>query len=489
MLRSFRARLIFTVIALVAVAAGGVASLAFVLVRDSLRRQLIDDAVARAEFNITVLAAADPLPAGAGKDEFEATGLADRFLLRGTGGVYVEFAEDDPFASSLGLLATGELLPEEVRRTVADGHFAYTFVTVDGGSSLIVGGRRPPGGPDFYFVDPASSIDDTTAALLRTLAVAVGAVVLVGAAGAGLVARRVLRPVAQAGEAARLMSHGDLSVRLPADERDELGRLADAFNEMAVALDGQIHELVAARDREARFVADVSHELRTPVTALVNEVAHLEETLNRLAGTDRRVGAMLVADVARLRALVEDLLEVSRLDAGPPGGERSVLDPQRFLEAVIADRYPAAELRVVEPLPRVETDRRSLERIVGNLLDNARIHAPEAPVRMTVRHDGASLHVTVADDGPGVPPEVLAHLFDRFYKADPARRGGSGLGLAIAHRHARHLGGDLTVRPGRDRGLTFELTIPAEPLHSRDLDETSVAHPEDVKTPRDRRTP
>lgn len=477
MLRSFRGRLITTVIVLIGLTAGAVAVVSYALVRSSLRNQLVEDAVTRSEFNIAVLASPEQLPLDADPEAFEASGLANRFLLRGTGGVYVEFAGGESFASSLALLQADELLSDELRSIVSRGDFGYQFVALDGEPSLVVGGRRPPSGPDFYFFYSATEADQALSALGRVLLIAGIGVLTLGALGAGLIARRVLRPVAEAGEAAAVMAAGDLSVRLPADTTDELGRLAVSFNRMAASLEDQISALIAAHERERRFVADVSHELRTPLTALVNEADRLQHALDELSGTDRPVGRMLVADVARLRTLVEDLLEISRLDSSPTAPELSDVELGGFLQAVIAERHPAAQFQGTGG--RVRTDRRSLERIVGNLLDNARLHAPGAEVVVSGRIDDATLVLVVADNGPGVDDGALPHLFERFYKTDAARQGGSGLGLAIARQHARRLGGDLTARRGTPRGLVFELRIPvAESLPIGDGAEKARSQPE-----------
>jgi two-component system sensor histidine kinase MtrB len=276
------------------------------------------------------------------------------------------------------------------------------------------------------------------------------------------------------------MAEGDLSVRLPAERADELGRLAIAFNQMAASLEQQIDALVVAREREQRFVADVSHELRTPLTALVNESARLHGRLDGLPDTDRRVGEMLVADVGRLSALVEDLLEISRLDSASSEPDLSPIELSRFLEAVVTDRHPDARLSVDASIASVTTDRRSLERVVGNLLDNSRTHAPGAPVAVGVHREDGELCIAVSDQGPGVPAAEIPMLFDRFYKTDSSRQGGSGLGLAIARQHARRAGGELTVRPNVPTGLIFELRLPVtESLHSGDVAENVPVHSED----------
>lgn len=490
MFRSFRARLIATVIVLIGATAAVVGVTSFLLVRTSLRNQLVDDSVARAEFNITVLASEDQLPAGADRADLAASGLPDRFLLRGSGGVYVEFDNGEEYASSLGLLAAAESLSPELRSIVSRSAYGYEFLAVDGTPSVVVAGRRPGGGPDFYFFYPADGVESALSALARVLAIAGFGVTAVGALAAGLIARRVMRPVAIASRAAERMADGDLTVRLPAVTSDEIGKLAVAFNTMAESLEEQIGALVAAHARERRFTADVSHELRTPLTALVNEAARLETRLDELSEPDRRVGAMLVADVDRLRSLVEDLLEVSRLDSPMAPSDESEVDVAPFLEAVIADRHPDAQLRVDTMAGPVRTDRRSLERIVGNLLDNARAHAPGAPVAVTARLANGNLQISVSDEGPGVPAEAISHLFDRFYKTDASRQGGSGLGLAIARQHALRLGGELSVRAGDARGLVFDLSIPvSEPLRSGDGGENRTPQSEGESTLRNRRTP
>jgi len=179
----------------------------------------------------------------------------------------------------------------------------------------------------------------------------------------------------------------------------------------------------------------------------------------------RRMGELLTADVTRLRTLVEDLLEVSRLDAGSEALSPADFDAAALAAAVAAARCPSARVEAPGTLP-VRTDRRRLERILGNLLENAARHGAGGEVTVTLRRFAEDLEVIVADRGPGVPEAGLERLFERFYKADSARSSaGSGLGLAIARSHARALGGDLTARCREGGGLDFAARIPvAEPL-------------------------
>jgi two-component system sensor histidine kinase MtrB len=230
---------------------------------------------------------------------------------------------------------------------------------------------------------------------------------------------------------------------------------------MAAALDETIGRLRASQAQNRRFVADVSHELRTPLTALVAEASILREELDALPPGSRRAAELLVGDVSRFRTLVEELMELSRFDAAAEQVSVAPVDLVRLVTAIAAGRAPEGVLDLpAQPLV-VETDARRLERIVANLLDNVAEHAPASPAEVTLRADGGTVVLNVADRGPGVDAAALPHLFDRFYKADPSRRGGSsGLGLAIAREHAALLGGALSAanRPGG--GLVLELRLP-----------------------------
>jgi two-component system sensor histidine kinase MtrB len=229
---------------------------------------------------------------------------------------------------------------------------------------------------------------------------------------------------------------------------------------MAASLQMYVGRIEKSEERERRFVADVAHELRTPLTGLSNEAQLLEQHLGTMTGTGRRAAELLIADVARLRRLVEELLEISRLEAPPGPTDLVETDLRRLVEALLDERSAEAEIidGVAQP---VVCDRKGIERVVANLIDNATTHAPGASIRIAFDEDGSSIRITVSDDGPGVPDDDLEKLFDRFFKADRARQGGSGLGLAIARRHAERMGGRLSVHRVQPHGLSFELEIPA----------------------------
>jgi two-component system sensor histidine kinase MtrB len=348
-----------------------------------------------------------------------------------------------------------------------------------------VGGRLPGADVTFYFLHDARPIEAALSQL--ALGLGGGAVILslVALVAARLVARGVLAPVEVAARAAERMEHGDLSVRVPVTSRDEFGRLARRFNRMAATLEETIGRLEASQAQNRRFVSDVAHELRTPLTALVAEASILREHLAELPPGARRTGELLVDDVARLRTLVDELMELSRFDASAEEARHEPVHLDRLIRAIVAARLPSATLDVPSQPLVVATDPRRLERIVGNLLDNAREHAAGAGVEVTLTVESGDVVIAVADRGPGVPADRLDRIFDRFYKADPSRHGGSsGLGLAIAAEHAALLGGELRAANRDGGGLWIWLRLPVtEPLPGGDDAANGEAEPEGHHAP------
>ncbi|HEV2006556.1 MAG TPA: HAMP domain-containing sensor histidine kinase [Candidatus Limnocylindrales bacterium] len=454
-----RTRLALAIVGLVAVTVLtiGVGTYAFVDAR--LRDGLLADATRQAQFNLSVLVPGS-LPAGANADTFDQTGLPAAFRLRGDVEEIVDFGDGRPYYSDAALSGALDALPAEQRSVVSAGHLGYAWQTLAGRPVLVVAGRAAVG-PAIYFVFPAGSIDTALGQLRLGLAVAALIALVLAIATAGLIARGILRPVRSGSVAAARIAAGDLSARVPGGGTDEFARWAAEFNRMADSLESTVDRLAASESQNRRFVADVAHELRTPLTALVAEASLIESGLGDLSPDARRAAELLVADVRRLRTLVEDLMELSRFDAHAEEAERRPTDLGRIVTAAVAARLPdAAVFLPTEPVI-VDSDVRRLDRIVGNLLDNARTHAPGTPVDVSVSRDGDGAAISVADRGPGVAPETLGHLFDRFFKAEPSRRSGSsGLGLAIAAEHAALLGGTLVARPRVGGGLEVSLTLP-----------------------------
>lgn len=291
---------------------------------------------------------------------------------------------------------------------------------------------------------------------------------------AGLVfaaSRRVLGPVRRLAVAARQMSSGDLSVRIEPTGRDELARLVSSFNGMASDLEDKVGELQRMEARARQFAGDVSHELRTPLTAMT-AVADILPGHPGLTGDAAAAARLVRQEILHLNRLVEDLIEISRFDAGTA---TLVTDDTDIAAAVSGCLQARGWVDVGTDVPAgltVRLDRRRFDVILANLVGNALRHGGP-PVIVTARAEPHSsgderLILEVRDHGPGLPATAIAHVFDRFYKADTARARseGSGLGLAIASENARLHGGNIEVGNHPGGGAVFTLILPRGSRHS-----------------------
>jgi len=310
-------------------------------------------------------------------------------------------------------------------------------------------------------------------ATLRRL---MGAEFLISLAVLGLVAglalwlvRLGLQPLEGMGETAGAIAAGDLTRRVePADETTEVGRLGIALNTMLTHIEAAFEQRRRSEERLRRFVADASHELRTPLTSIRGYAELFRRGADTRPEDLAKSMANIEAEAARMGVLVDDLLLLARLDQGRPL-EREPLD----LTAVVTDAVESA--RAIEPDRTIELDADAAVRIVGdagrlrqvidNLLDNARVHAPDAAVTVTVGVDGDEATLEVADGGPGIDPEVASRIFERFMRGDPSRSrgtGGAGLGLSIVAAIVEAHGGSVTASAGGDGGATMTVRLPVE---------------------------
>lgn len=466
----------------IAVGVATLAVVAYTAVARSLRSSVERQALRDTELVVSQLGPAR-LPASPSAPDLVSGGLrAD--LERTTAGYLVRFDDGSEVASGF---AYGGRPPAEIVDLVASDRYALQWTDIaNGRRQVLVGARQQPAGPTFFLYYDAESTEAALTSLSKWLALGAVAVVVLGTGAAFVVSGRLLRPVARVADAARGVAAGDLSSSVPVQSDDELGDLAASFNHMTHALADKIAELQAAEAAQRGFVADVSHELRTPITALVHEADLLRDVLGDRPDTARLVD-LLVGDVHRLRTLVQDLLEVSRLDAAAEEIRVEPVDLSRFLAHVVAARSPAAVISIGPDAPVLYTDPRRLERIVGNLLDNANRHGG-GNVTVAVQPDGTTrrCRVIVADRGEGIAPGDEERIFERFVKRDASRHGeGTGLGLAIARSHARALGGELVARHRDGGGALFVLELPidgvARSLH--DGEGVATVDPEGVNEP------
>ena len=337
-----------------------------------------------------------------------------------------------------------------------NGEAGWARFNVDGKAQLGVAVPLPSINAAYIEVFPMESLNRTLEVLGNALAGGLVASAVGGAFVGFWASRRVLRPVAEIAAAADGISSGELTTRLWADPDPDLANLAQSFNHMADSLHDRIR-------REARFASDVSHELRTPLSALASASRVLERRRDELPERAQEAVDILASQLSRFQALVLDLLEIARLDAG-------VADVH-LEEAHLADlivRIAGAAGLADTPVnvgPDAEAavvivDRRRFERILVNLLDNAQNHAGGVS-RLTIDVAAGRGLVGVEDDGPGVSEDDRERIFDRFARGlGSSNRPGSGLGLALASEQARVQNSEIWVEASPMGGARFVVSLP-----------------------------
>ncbi|MCB1129114.1 MAG: HAMP domain-containing histidine kinase, partial [Verrucomicrobiae bacterium] len=268
------------------------------------------------------------------------------------------------------------------------------------------------------------------------------ALVLMIGAVAWYVTRNVVSPVSHAAVVSEKLAAGQLQERMVVKGEDEVARLGASFNHMAASLQEQITQLATLSQMQQRFVSDVSHELRTPLTTVRMAAEVLYDAREDFDPMNKRSAELLYNQVERFQSLLSDLLEISRFDAGAAVLDAEPQDIFQVLGQVIEGAAPVAEeygsevlLHAREKSIIVEMDSRRIDRILRNLVLNALEHGEGRPVHISVAANQDAVAIAVRDHGIGMTPTEAARVFDRFWRADPARArttGGSGLGLSIA---------------------------------------------------------
>ena len=374
-------------------------------------------------------------------------------------------------------------IPAALRSAVQNGNLAVQYAPVPATSSskhlvpgLIVGEPAGSGQFELYYLFPLTAEQQTIALVQRTVLFAGLALVILVLAIALLVTRQVVRPVRVAAQTADRLASGDLAQRIPTKGSDDIARLGQAFNDMADSLQRQFRRLEDLSRLQRRFTSDVSHELRTPLTTIRMASEYLYASRLDFPPELARSAELLHAELDRFEALLGDLLEISRYDAGVARLDAEPVDMRLVVGATVeANRMLAqrhgSELVVDAPeVPvNVDMDARRVERILRNLVANALDHGEGKPVVITIGYDGDSVAVTVRDHGIGLRPGEAGLVFNRFWRGDPSRSrltGGTGLGLAISLEDARLHDGWLQAWGEKDRGAQFRLTLPRQAGHT-----------------------
>jgi two-component system sensor histidine kinase MtrB len=491
--RSLRTRVVTAIVVLCAVVVGSVGWLVMRQISDGLVKSRVDASVAEAR---TETATARERLGSAGGNDFDPDAqlrlLVENLVARGeVKGFDVVVRGPVDEGSTIGGVRTTPALdagsvPASLRRSVEKGGnglaWTYTRITYtrhggDGATNhqpgVAVGSTvvLPSDGGTYslYYLFPMQE-EQQTLVLLRQVLLTAGALLLLLVAGVALlVTRQVITPVRLARRVAERIASGRLEERMHVSGEDDIARLAMSFNQMAEALQSQIRQLVELSRVQRRFVSDVSHELRTPLTTVRMAGDVLHDARGSFDPMTARSAELLQKELDRFEHLLADLLEISRFDAGAAVLDLEDANLSDVVHRVVAATAPMALQRGVpvtirdEGVFMAEADERRVERIVRNLVVNAIDHADSSGVSVRLAADGEATALTVRDHGVGLQPGQSAMVFNRFWRADPARArttGGTGLGLAIALEDARLHGGWLQAWGTPGGGAQFRLTLP-----------------------------
>jgi two-component system sensor histidine kinase MtrB len=361
-------------------------------------------------------------------------------------------------------------------RAGSDMAYAYADLHIAKGSrGLVVGAPlySPSRRYELYFFFPLD-VETSTLSSVRGALLGGGlALALLVAGVTWLVAKQVVSPVRAAARVADQFAVGRLESRMQVRGDDEIARLGEAFNAMAVSLQQKIDQLEGLSRLQQRFVSDVSHELRTPLTTVRMAADVLHSARERFPVEVARSAELLQNELDRFEALLFDLLEISRFDAGAAVLDAEVFDLVALLHRVVDALGPLAARRGSEVTIRaaartdvlLEADPRRVERVVRNLLANAIEHGEGLPIEVAVAGSSDVVAVVVRDRGVGLRPGEASRVFSRFWRGDPSRArhtGGTGLGLSIALEDVRLHGGWLQAWGEQGRGSAFRVTLPRE---------------------------
>ncbi|MDR7251455.1 two-component system sensor histidine kinase MtrB [Nocardioides sp. BE266] len=491
--RSVQARVVVSTLVLSAVVVGVVGWFLIQQTRDGLLQHRVDAAVQEAEGETA--SAREQLAAIPGLDANESRqqqDLVEPIITRGaTRGFAVILSPPigegsrladggAKFTQGLDLSSVPERLEAKFDQASATA-WTYTDIKtirdVPGlpeGPGIVVGSqvRLPADGNTYtlYYLYSLNEQGETLALVSRAMLVAGVPLLLLIAGLTWLVTRQVVTPIRMARRVAERLAAGQLQERMRVTGEDDLARLATSFNQMASNLQKQIRQLEELSRLQRRFVSDVSHELRTPITTvrMASDVIHdAKPFLDPVTG---RAAELLQKELDRFETLLADLLEISRFDAGAAVLETddvNLVDVAHRVVDMTSALAAQRETRVIVHDPGVpciaEADVRRVERIVRNLVTNAIDHAETRDVEIFVDADRQAAAIAVRDHGVGLGPGESAMVFNRFWRADPARArtsGGTGLGLSISLEDTHLHGGWLQAwgRPGE--GAQFRLTLP-----------------------------
>ena len=335
---------------------------------------------------------------------------------------------------------------------------------------------RSADGGSVVIAVPLDDVDSALSRLLRAELIVSAAVLAALAALAWWVLTAGLRPLDRIADTADAITGGDLTRRVPtASPRTEIGRVAVALNTMLVQIEAALAQSRASERRLRQFVADASHELRTPLTSIRGFAELFRRGAEGRPADAATAMRRIEEQSTRMTRLVDDLLQLAHLDEEQPL-QIGEVDLTRLVSMAVREAREAGGLTIIstlEPGVVVDGDELRLRQITDNLLTNIRIHTPDGTrAHVTLRTDNGQAVLEVRDNGPGIPAEHTAHVFERFYRADASRSreaGGSGLGLAIVASAIQAHGGRVHLETGNDGGAVFRAHLPLKARNGRAL--------------------
>ena len=486
--RSLQFKTVLATLLLVTVAAGGIGAFLSHQIAGALYEERLTQFCAEATSGLSSV-----------KENFRTTAAVDRegterlvsntlSLLEGRGAETPRRylltplpGQENLYVSPLGDGITASGIPAPLGKAVAaldpDGEdiVHWSALALAHGEPGLAFGTKvtlPPDRSEYalYLIYDLSTMQQTLDDIHRILWIAGGLLLAIIGTIAWVVTKAGVGAVSAAASVSEKLAAGELQERMEVKGEDEVARLAASFNHMAATLQDQITQLAQLSRMQQGFVSDVSHELRTPLTTVRMAAEVLYDARDGFDPVSKRSTELLYHQVERFQALLADLLEISRFDAGAAEPDLEAADILGIVRDVVDATEPLAvnngsQVRIVcrEERVVVDADPRRIERIVRNLVVNALEHGEGKPVEIAVATNADAVGVAVRDYGIGMTEDDAARVFDRFWRADPARArttGGSGLGLAIAAEDARLHQGWLEAWGSPGDGACFRLTLP-----------------------------
>ncbi|GHG48478.1 two-component sensor histidine kinase [Streptomyces griseocarneus] len=467
--RGLRARLVVAFLLVAALSALTTAALTFREARTAILKRTQDTAVQQLRAQVNSQAPELRFPPDAGglarfTQSLDRAGQAQHWIVQAR-------YRDEPLVP--GARAVGRTVPAGVQEKVRDGIAAFQRVESDGRPWLAIGlpvafsgDGGQMSGLEVYAHVPLREDEVNVSALVKAAQRGALPAIALAVVPALIAARGVLRPVRELRRATQQITDGRLDTRLKVSGGDELADLSRTFNDMAAALEENVAELRRMEANSRRFAADVSHELRTPLAAMTAVVDVLDEDAATLDPDTADAVRLISQETGKLARMVEDLMEISRFDAGAAALHLDEVDVAETIRKTLQARGWQDKVRADLPEDvRARLDPRRIDVVVANLVGNALRHGGE-PVSVAVRvrphGEGERLLIEIADRGEGIDPEVLPHVFERFFKADAARvrSEGSGLGLAITMENVRLHDGTVRAANVTGGGAVFTVDLP-----------------------------